>query len=195
MFQRIQQYPLISSGARFYRPRAYADPRADGMYDGWLVFFPLGGGLAIASDRETTQSSFDALVTWAAGLTEVYLVGALERAERIAERPPILSDLAQAEYEALHDAERLETAADVERLTASADEQAAVAARADASDIRRERSAIEDELAATDEAAASLEAARHEEAATEFRAMAADASQRRKRATKPRRTKAGKRRS
>jgi hypothetical protein len=30
------------------------------MYDGWLVFFPLDGELAIASDRETTQSSFDA---------------------------------------------------------------------------------------------------------------------------------------
>jgi hypothetical protein len=55
MFQRIQQYPLIDAGARLYRPRAYADRQPDGTWDGWLVFFPLDGGEAIASDRETTQ--------------------------------------------------------------------------------------------------------------------------------------------
>jgi hypothetical protein len=180
MFQRIQQYPLMSAGTRVYRPRAYAHPRTDGMYDGWLVFFPLDGELAIASDRETTQSSFDALVIWAAGLTDVYLAGALERAERIAEQPPVLATLARAEYEALEDAERLHAEAEVERLAATADEEAANVARADANEIRRERAAIEEELAAADEAAAEVAATHHEQAAQDFRAVAADASKKRK---------------
>jgi hypothetical protein len=190
MFQRIQQYPLISSGTRVYRPRAYAHPRTDGMYDGWLVFFPLDGEFAIASDRETTQSSFDALITWAAGLTDVYLAGALERAERLAEQPPVLSSLARAEYEALEDAERLETAAELERMAAIADEEAADVARADANDIRRTRADVEEELAQTGEAAAEFAAA-HDQAAKAFRAVAADASNQRKGGAQKRRTKKG----
>src|SRR5215207_4071328 len=65
VFQRIRQYDLIDVGGRFYRPRAYGDARTDGMWDGWLVFFPLGGGPAIATDRETTQATFQALTFWA----------------------------------------------------------------------------------------------------------------------------------
>jgi hypothetical protein len=39
---------------------------AAGRYwEGWLVFFPLSGGPAVATNRETTQASYDALVEWA----------------------------------------------------------------------------------------------------------------------------------
>ena len=146
MFHRIAQYPLISAGGRAYRPRAYCEPRRDGMWDGWLVFFPVTGGAAIAPDRETSQPSLTAVTHWADGLSDVYLRGALDRALRIADQPPILATLARAEYEALADAEALETKAELERLTATADdvasaahEQAARDARAAAADTRRRR--------------------------------------------------------
>lgn len=191
MFQRIQQYPLISMRSRVYRPRAYGEAQPDGTWDGWLVFFPLDRGPAIASDRETTQSNFDALVTWAFNLTGVYLEGALERALRIAEPPQLIANLTRAEYDALEDAERLETAAELERITARADEDAAASARNDARGIRRERLAAEEELAATEEPAAHLEAAVHERAASEARAAAVDAGRRRRKAKNQRKRSTG----
>lgn len=181
MFDRIQQYSLITAQGRIYRPRAYGDRRPDGVWDGWLVFFPIDGGTAIASDRETTQPSLSALTAWAANLSHVYLAGALNRALGIAEQPPILTSLARAEYDALSDAEQLETIAVFERLAASADESAAEAARSEARAIERERVATEQALAAVEESAASAEAAAHEHAAKTARAVAADARQRRRR--------------
>lgn len=181
MFHRIQHYELIDSVGRWYRPRAYGDQQPDGTWNGWIVFFPLvGGGRAIASGRETTQPTLAALETWAAGLTPVYLEGALDRALRLAEQPPLLAGLADAEYEALDDAERLETAAEVARATADVDEAAASLARSDAERLRRERLATEGALAATEEAAAILEAKVHEQAARDARADAADAAARRR---------------
>jgi len=179
VFHRIQQYPLISAEARVYRPRAYGDPRSDGVWDGWLVFFPIDGERAIATDRETTQPSLSALTAWAAGLSDVYLAGALERALRLAEQPPILTSLARAEYDALADAEELETTADLERLAADTDERAAELARTEARAIERERLATEQTLATGEESVASAEAAAHEQAAKAARAVAADARQRR----------------
>lgn len=154
MFQRIQQYPLMTVGTHVYRPRAYADPQPDGTWNGWLVFFPLDGSEAIASDRETTQSSFDALVTWAARITTVYLEGALQRALDIAYRPAVLADLAQAEYEALEDAERLQAASEIERAIAEADADAARSAEETAREIHRARLPAEDVRAGVDERAA-----------------------------------------
>jgi hypothetical protein len=153
MFQRIRQYNLINASGRIYRPRAYADARADGTLDGWLVFFPVGGGQAIATERETTQATFEALTVWAAGLTPVYLEGALARAIQL-DRPSVIAQLEDAEYEALEDAERLETAAEIDRATATVEETAAAEARADAERIRRERLVIESALATTEEMAA-----------------------------------------
>lgn len=182
MFQRIQEYELIEMGPRWYRPRAYGDPQPDGTWDGWLVFFPIGGGSPVAPDRETMQSTFEALSLWASRLTRVYLEGALARAMRIARQPLFIPQLATAEYEALEDAERLEAAAEIEHITARADEAAAAEARADAERIRRERIARESALAATEEAAANLEAEVHENAARSARAVAADAGHRRRNA-------------
>ena len=179
MFHRIQQYPLLSAEGRTYRPRAYGDPRLDGVWDGWLVFFPVDGGPAIASDRETTQPSFQALTQWASTLGDVYLVGALDRALGLAEQPRVLTDLARAEYEALTNAEELETRAEVERLAAASDDVAAQAARVEAREIERERIATEEALAAAEESAASAEAVAHEGAAKDARSRAAEARRRR----------------
>lgn len=177
MFQRICQYQLMEIEGRWYRPRAYATAQPDGMFGGWLVFFPVAGGIAISSGRETTQSTFEALVVWATGLTNVYLEGAAARALRIAQQPPVLAQLAAAEYEALEDAERFEAAARIEQVAAHVDEAAAARARAEAERIR-ERLATESALAATEDAAATLEAEAYEEAAREARAVASDAARR-----------------
>jgi hypothetical protein len=181
MFHRVEQYALMNMGGRWYRPRAYGSPRQDGTWDGWIVFFPVGGGLAIAPPGpETTQSTLAALAVWAAGVTPVYLEGALARALRLAQQPPLLAELTEAEYEALEDAERLEAAAGVERMAADLDDAAAAAARADAEQIRRERLAAEGALAATEEAAATVEADVLEQAAQDARAVAAAAARRRR---------------
>jgi hypothetical protein len=137
---------------------------------------------AIASNRETTQSTLADLMVWAAGLSAVYLVGALERALRIAEQPPVISRLAAAEYEALDDAVRLESKAKIDELTAETDRIAAGTARLEAEQIHRERIAAEAALAAAQEASATLDAATHEVAAREARAVAADAARRTRRA-------------
>jgi hypothetical protein len=174
MFHRIQQYELIYRGGRWYRPRAYGDWQPDGTWDGWLIFFPIDGSSAIAPPGpETTQSTWAVLVVWAADLTLAYLEGALARALRLAQQPLLIDQLADAEYEALEDAERLERSAEVERTAASA-------ARADAKRIRRQRLDTERALAATEEAAAKREANVFAQAAREARAVAADAARRRR---------------
>jgi hypothetical protein len=178
VFHRIQQYPLFHHGGRVYRPRVYGEAQQDGSWAGWIIFFPLDGSPAVATDRETTQSTFDALGVWAAGLTSVYLEGALVRALELAAQPLVLAALEEAEYAALEDAERLETAADIERANANIDEAAATAARADAERIREQRLVTETALAAADEAAATIEADRHERAAGQARASAAAAARR-----------------
>jgi hypothetical protein len=129
VFQRIQQYPLIHYSGQTYRPRVYGEPQTDGNWAGWIVFFPLNSRPAVATDRETTQTTFESLSIWAAGLTPVYLEGALVRALQLAAEPVILATLNEAEYAALEDAEMLQTAADIKRATADIDEVAAAAAR------------------------------------------------------------------
>ena len=105
MFQRIRQHDLIQHGDRWYRPRAYGEVHSDATGEGWLVFFPLAGRPAIATDRETTQATYDAIVDWAAGLTTTYLQGALDRALTLEARPLITAQLAAEEDQALEGCE------------------------------------------------------------------------------------------
>ena len=90
----------VASGTTLYLARVYAGAIGGGRWAAWIVFFPIGGGPVISTDRETTQSSMAALSTWAGGLTHTYVEGALQRA--LALRPD--AELAQ-ELERL---ERLE---------------------------------------------------------------------------------------
>jgi hypothetical protein len=150
MFQRIRTYQLIHTGGQSYRPRAYGDPQLDGTWDGWLVFFPMIGGPAIASNRETTQSSFEALTRWAAGVTPVYLEGALTRALDIELQPSVIGQLNAAEYELLEDAEAAATEAVVATEAAEFHEAAAREEREVAADAaRRSRTAQADAIRAT----------------------------------------------
>ena len=180
MFQYVHRYGMMQRDGRWFRPQAYGEPRADGLWDGWLVFFPLDGGLAIASNRETTQSSFAALGSWAAAVSPVYLEGALDRALSLAEVPAVVTQLLGAEYEALADAEQHETAAELERVAAKADQAAADIARDDADRLRDQRLTAEAAVAGQQEAAASQAATVYERAAELKRAEASAARRRRR---------------
>jgi hypothetical protein len=83
MIQFIHQYPTVletSSGQR-YVARVYADEiRGGAKWEAWFVFFPLLGGDALPTDRETTQSKLEDVSYWASGITATYLEGALKRA-------------------------------------------------------------------------------------------------------------------
>jgi hypothetical protein len=149
MFFRVREYGLIDIGQRWYRPRAYGAVRPDDMWDGWLVFFPSGGAAIAPAGPETTQDTFEALTVWAAGLRSVYLEGALARALELAQQPPLVTQLADAEYAALEDAYRLDTTAAVEHAAAEIDEAAIDAGRIDAERSLQERLTAESVLAAT----------------------------------------------
>lgn len=69
-----------STGARYF-VEAMGRQREDGLWEGYLEFFPVNErGERIISDRETTQPNRKAVDYWAQGLTRVYLSGALDRA-------------------------------------------------------------------------------------------------------------------
>lgn len=152
---------LLTSPAGAYIARVYGRPEEDGTWGGWLVFFPAGGGRVIATDRETTQPSLADLSYWAAGLSEVYLQGALERALDLQPEAQLareLERLEQIELTAASRADTLEAAASRARVTS----RRAEAARED----------TEDRLLESVADAAEADAEAHEEAAAESRARA-----------------------
>jgi hypothetical protein len=139
MFHRICQYELLSLNGELFRPRAYGDPQSDGFWDGYLVFFPVPGGLPISSGRETTQSSLYALTDWALGLEPGYLEGALVRALELNQSTLLPDHLAILEREARADAAALEAAAARAEREAVLDREAAAEADAEADMYQRER--------------------------------------------------------
>jgi hypothetical protein len=190
MFHRIQQFGLIQVDGRVFRPRLYGDPQTDGSWAGWVIFFPVPAGVAIAPPTpETIQRTLAALQAWSTGLTAVYLEGALERALRLTEQSPIVAHLVDAEYQALDDAARLESAAHLERAAAEVDEVDAKVARAEAEQLRQERLDTEGALPVLDEQAAKAEANLHEEDTGEARAAASEAKHRRRSAQARKRSK------
>jgi hypothetical protein len=71
--------PLTLADGQVYTAQACGRIRDDGIWEGWLEFVPHDGSDVLHSARETTQPKFTDLEYWAAGLTPVYLRGALER--------------------------------------------------------------------------------------------------------------------
>jgi hypothetical protein len=80
--QFVRQYTAILKGptGETFVARAYTDRQTGGLWEGWLVFFSLTTGAALATDRETTQGKREHVLYWATGLGPTYLQGALERA-------------------------------------------------------------------------------------------------------------------
>jgi hypothetical protein len=83
------EYPdaITAADGRNYTARACGGPMADGKWQGWIEFVPLGDGEPIRSARETTQPNRQDTHYWATGLTPVYLEGALRRAQHPLVRP------------------------------------------------------------------------------------------------------------
>jgi hypothetical protein len=54
--------------------------QSDGLWAGWIEFHDQAGHVRLRTDRETSQSSRDALDYWATGLEPVYIEGAFSRA-------------------------------------------------------------------------------------------------------------------
>jgi hypothetical protein len=184
MFQKIAEFePMASSDVQLYVPRVYGDRAVDGVWEAWVVFFPVLGGSVISTPRETTQTSYEALQHWAQTLDRVYLEGALERALDTNTSVPISSadDVSQAEANAAAAVVALHRAADragikaaSETVKAETHERAAAVARTNSAEFAREQEEME---ALADEAvhdAAEAAAARHESAAREARAIAAE---------------------
>ncbi len=71
---------ISSADGQRYVAQVYTDERDDHSWEAWCVFFPQKGDAFVTTDRETTQTSFDAARYWASGLTHHYYEGALERA-------------------------------------------------------------------------------------------------------------------
>ncbi len=78
---------VTDDGGRTYTARVRGRARADGKWEGWIEFVPIGEGVPLTTARETTQPKYDDLAYWAAGLTTVYFEGALRRAVD-ASQPP-----------------------------------------------------------------------------------------------------------
>jgi hypothetical protein len=72
--------PVLDDGGVVYRAQAAGAARSDGLWEGWIEFIPVAGGVPLRTPRETTQPSHGDAVYWATGLTAVYLAGALDRA-------------------------------------------------------------------------------------------------------------------
>jgi hypothetical protein len=151
--QFVQQYSetLVDPYGRRYVARVYGACRPDHLWDAWFVFFPLDGGRALATDRETTQASLAAVRYWANGISTVYLEGALERARAMLAEARLTRRHAQAEGE--------EALARAEAAACEAAAHAARKAALDAADRRRETAAmLLAERGATARAAARLHA-------------------------------------
>ena len=71
--------PLTVASGRVYTAQACGRQRDDGIWEGWFEFVPADGSVVLRSPRETTQPNRAALEYWAAGITAVYLEGALQR--------------------------------------------------------------------------------------------------------------------
>ena len=161
----------IAAGGRTYRARVYGAVDVDARWGGWILFFPVGGGRAIATGRETTQSSLANLTHWASALTPTYLEGALARALALTPEAQMARELERLE--------RLEASAEVRAETL---ERAASAARSEAALAEAARERAEEGFLATVADAAERDAEAHDVAAALSRntAEAADRALRRR---------------
>jgi hypothetical protein len=80
--ETIHEYSVRYRGddGTLYAVLARGELRGDGMWEGWIEYLPLDGGLPLRTGRETTQPNRDALVYWASGLEPIYFEGAFDRA-------------------------------------------------------------------------------------------------------------------
>jgi hypothetical protein len=144
MFHRIAQYPIIlGPDGLSYRPRAYAQPRSDDTWAGFLVFFPLDSGARIVSTLEQiVHPTLAGVAAWAEGVSTASLHDGLVCALSLE-----LSASGEAALFELHaDWSDLDRAADDARAAAEVAEDVAEQYEADAAAARVTAEALEDEL-------------------------------------------------
>lgn len=83
---------VTSPDGEYYAARACGRPADDGRWEGWVEFIPVGEDAVdravLSTPRETVQPNQADLAYWAAGLSMVYLEGALQRTqETVADTP------------------------------------------------------------------------------------------------------------
>lgn len=88
---------VVAGDGSSYVAQACGAPNAQGLWDGWIEFAPVGKGTAVRSPRETTQPNRVDAEYWATGLTPIYLEGALHRAlhpvvRHVVEKPQAMFD-------------------------------------------------------------------------------------------------------
>jgi hypothetical protein len=99
LVQLAQRYTWVlkAPGGERYAARAYMARQPTGLWEAWLVFLSLHDGTALATDRETTQSTRAHVLYWASGLSRTYLQGALERALDLRPEVQLARRVARAE--------------------------------------------------------------------------------------------------
>jgi hypothetical protein len=125
---------VADSHGRAYTACVYGERPEHNLWYGWLAFFPVDGGRALATDNEISQPDRRALEYWAGGLQPTYLDGALGRAftrqpeqvlARLRERIDTDAALARAEpgYFARAATEARHRAEETERIRRAAEKQ------------------------------------------------------------------------
>jgi hypothetical protein len=95
---------LPGENGRRYTPRACTRLGDDGLWEGWIEFVPRDGpGEPLRTGRETEQHDRNGALYWARGLTQVYLEGALKRAQSPS---PVIARPTQVAAEPLFDGPR-----------------------------------------------------------------------------------------
>jgi hypothetical protein len=85
LLQQFEQ-PITDGVGNIYTVYVYGRSRPADTWQGWLVFERLNDGRRFSTDVETTQTSAEAILYWATGLTGAYFDGALARAMKPVER-------------------------------------------------------------------------------------------------------------
>jgi len=81
ILQQFEQPVIDENGAR-HTVYLYGRSRPGDTWQGWLVFERQSDGLRYATGVETTQPNRQAILYWAAGLTDSYFDGAFNRARK-----------------------------------------------------------------------------------------------------------------
>jgi hypothetical protein len=89
MSELLREHPTLVGGTNGDADAAYVAQirgRAlnDGRWEAWIVFVPVQeNGPMRRTERDTTQASREAVEYWAAGVTSIYLQGALARSRPV----------------------------------------------------------------------------------------------------------------
>jgi hypothetical protein len=88
MSELLREHPTLVGGTDgdvdAYVAQIWGRALDDGRWEAWAVFVPVQQGAPMRrTERDTTEASRDAVEDWAAGVTSIYLQGALARSRPV----------------------------------------------------------------------------------------------------------------